>query len=259
MAVALPIESGCRPWAVTPLRSPRRVAWAMASRPRAHFFGGVAMRERGKPRKKGDRWYQKPGTRRETGAGYIQVMCPDGFWYMEHVLAWEAEYGPKPSGWYVHHVNGNKKDNRLENLDLVAASCHKRLHWGWSFTPGVGWSKRCHKCGRFLPQESFSRRGAVGLQQRCKDCDQMSRKINHLRALARAAALAGVTVLCGWQPNVQVIGTCGDVPSICAESDSLGIVAVETPDCPGHTIVWQTTGTGVPDAVEAQGCKVEAR
>lgn len=77
--------------------------------------------------------------------------------------------------------------------------------------------------------------------------------------ITRWIATLGVTLLIGWQPNVQVIGTCGDVPSICAESDSLGIVAVETPDCPGHTIVWQTTGTGVPDAVEAQGCEAKAR
>lgn len=33
-----------------------------------------------------------------------------------------------PQGYHVHHRNGDKLDNRLENLALVTASEHTRLH-----------------------------------------------------------------------------------------------------------------------------------
>jgi len=29
---------------------------------------------------------------------------------------------------YVHHVNGNRKDNELKNLMAICASCHQGLH-----------------------------------------------------------------------------------------------------------------------------------
>jgi hypothetical protein len=29
---------------------------------------------------------------------------------------------------HVHHINGNRTDNRLENLELLSASEHHRLH-----------------------------------------------------------------------------------------------------------------------------------
>lgn len=53
-------------------------------------------------------------------------MHPGGYVYIhvggkqrykfEHHIVWEEANGPLPRGWVIHHLNGIKTDNRLENL-----------------------------------------------------------------------------------------------------------------------------------------------
>lgn len=45
-----------------------------------------------------------------------------------HRLVWEEEKGKIPEGMIIHHKNGNKKDNRIENLQLVNRSEHRNIH-----------------------------------------------------------------------------------------------------------------------------------
>lgn len=42
---------------------------------------------------------------------YVHTFCP-----FVHTLVLEAFVGPRPAGFVTRHLNGNKRDNRLENL-----------------------------------------------------------------------------------------------------------------------------------------------
>lgn len=78
----------------------------------------------------------------DTG-GHVLVKCCEhprakncGGYVYEHVLIIERQlgrylnwYGPgHPESEIVHHKNGNKQDNRLENLELVTFMEHMRIH-----------------------------------------------------------------------------------------------------------------------------------
>jgi len=55
--------------------------------------------------------------------GYIQAYAPlhpravNNRYVMEHILVWEQANGESlPKDWVVHHLNGVRNDNRIENL-----------------------------------------------------------------------------------------------------------------------------------------------
>jgi len=79
-----------------------------------------------------------------TAKGYLRGNV-DGRLRLAHVVAWERAHGPVPSGSSIHHINGDKQDNRLANLQLVDATTHKRLHSGCKLIDGQWW-KPCGVC-----------------------------------------------------------------------------------------------------------------
>ena len=48
---------------------------------------------------------------------------------MEHRWIWTKNKGEISKEELVHHINGNRLDNKIENLTLLDNSIHQKLHW----------------------------------------------------------------------------------------------------------------------------------
>ena len=74
---------------------------------------GLVFGKRGEPFKRTNSW------------GYIQIKFRDpGNWRVSHAalahrVIWESAHGPLTSGLTINHINGDKKDNRLANLEAI--------------------------------------------------------------------------------------------------------------------------------------------
>lgn len=78
------------------------------------------------------------GGRRKHPSGYIEIYCPEhpfarhGGYIYEHRLVMEKKIGRFiPSNEHVHHINGVKDDNRIENLMLFSSNSEHRKYHAW--------------------------------------------------------------------------------------------------------------------------------
>jgi hypothetical protein len=46
----------------------------------------------------------------------------------QHLYIWQSHFGPLPSGYVVHHIDGNRANNSLGNLQAMSNSAHSGLH-----------------------------------------------------------------------------------------------------------------------------------
>jgi len=68
--------------------------------------------------------------------GYVRIrlgidhpLADASGWAYEHLIVWCTAGNKRPaSGATLHHVNGDRIDNRLENLVTMSASEHARQH-----------------------------------------------------------------------------------------------------------------------------------
>lgn len=78
------------------------------------------------------KWYNRD--RKVNGNGYVLVWVPEhpksfgGGWYYEHRLCAERDHGKVLPSWVtVHHISGDKTDNRPENLFACTRTEHDRV------------------------------------------------------------------------------------------------------------------------------------
>lgn len=90
------------------------------------------------------------GEHKTTGKGYLRFRKHDGRLQMEHRIVWEEHYGKIPEGMQIHHIDGDKTNNNISNLQLVTTIEHKRLHEGCVVKENV-WYKPCKVCGEYKP------------------------------------------------------------------------------------------------------------
>lgn len=87
---------------------------------------------------------QWKGGRISSTTGYIYIRI-NGKEIGEHVLVMEKALGRRlKKGEVVHHINGIKTDNRIENLQLMTNSEHVKLH-----QVGRVNNSPCKKCGKY--------------------------------------------------------------------------------------------------------------
>lgn len=85
--------------------------------------------------KRGEKCNFWNGGRSRTSRGYTLVFSPahhraDSRGYvLEHILVFENATGISvPEGCCIHHLNGVKDDNRIENLCMMTHSAHTTMH-----------------------------------------------------------------------------------------------------------------------------------
>ena len=74
------------------------------------------------------RWGRRPRTQIRNGYE-CQFDYKTSRWQFTHRLVAEAALGgPIPSGYEVHHINGNKRDNSPSNLAVIPKDLHRAIH-----------------------------------------------------------------------------------------------------------------------------------
>jgi hypothetical protein len=98
---------------------------------------------------------------------------------MEHRVIAHAAGWVIDSDWQVHHKNGIRDDNRIENLVVISDAEHTRLH------AVERWAPRCPN-GHDYTEENTGRR--VEGWRYCKQCNRDRARANREKSTARLAA-----------------------------------------------------------------------
>jgi hypothetical protein len=126
---------------------------------------------------------RKYGSGGITAKGYVRKNR-----VMMHRIVWEKHNGPIPDGFEIHHIDEDKENNDISNLELVDTLTHKRIHSGCKLIDGEWW-KPCRKCGEMKKVSTDYYERKDGISSRCKQCsiegavrDKQRRRMEAARA-----------------------------------------------------------------------------
>lgn len=106
---------------------------------------------------------------------YRQVKTPDGRHLLEHRWVMEQHIGrPLRRTEHVHHINRDRLDNRIENLELVSPSEHGDRH------TTLPKAKKCTVCGATFTPHKTKRRRAMTCSPECRGI-QISRTLRGMQ------------------------------------------------------------------------------
>ena len=101
---------------------------------------------------------------------------------MVHRVVWESHNGRIPDGYLVHHTNGDRLDNRIENLGMMTLAEHCRLH-----KPRLGYrapiSTICRVCGGERNETEIASNSYRRKCNKCRSKDNRKRKMCHVSSI----------------------------------------------------------------------------
>lgn len=85
---------------------------------------------------------------------YELIKAPEGYpgkkyrgrYAYEHIINWWTSNGMPPVGYEIHHINGNHRDNRIKNLQLVTGEEHRKIHGEMRKVKPI--FIKCDECGK---------------------------------------------------------------------------------------------------------------
>jgi hypothetical protein len=85
-----------------------------------------------------------------TASGYVQLSKAINGTRLEHRIVWEQHNGPIPKGMHIHHIDGVKTNNNIDNLSLVTPTQNQARADCW----GKGYSLMTDK-PRVRPYKAY--------------------------------------------------------------------------------------------------------